>query len=455
LEAEQSVLGGIILDPDSERVRDVMGHLSCQMFYRPEHKLIFKTIKILSEKNQPADLLTLSDNLAEKNQLDSCGGFAYLAELSKNTPSAANIREYARIVRDSALLRETIGKINSIAEMLYSRNGMTVQEKLELSQSLFSQLRDMQLTGQGKGAIGADEVITNWLDEVELRFSGKNDVVKTGLPALDSILSPKGLINGSLFVIGARPKMCKTTFLTQMAIHCAMKEKKPAVIFSLEMQKEQVFERMVGQHSGINTNIFYQGSDNDADFSLAHKAAFELSQSGNIFIDETHAVTIEHIAGEARKIKRDKGMIGAIYVDYLTMMNAPKAERNDLAYGAITKGLKSLAKELDCIVVLVTQLNRGIESRADKRPFPSDSRDTGQIEQECDYWLGLYREYIYNDKANPEDMELTLRLNRHGNTGTAYAKFKNGLIMDCDQQEARDEKERKLQEIYKKRKAEF
>jgi len=179
-----------------------------------------------------------------------------------------------------------------------------------------------------------------------------------------------------------------------------------------------------------------------------------MAESGNLFIDDTPGASLSHIVSESRRIKREKGKVGMVLVDYLTLMTAEKADRNDLAYGMITKGLKNLAKELDCVVVLLTQLNRDLEKRTNKRPLPSDSRDTGQIEQDCDYWLGIYREGAYDENANQSDTELLLRLNRHGNSGVVYCEQRNGSIYDTDQVAA-ENKRRELEEKPRNRKGGF
>lgn len=234
--------------------------------------------------------------------------------------------------------------------------------------------------------------------------------------SLDDVFPPEGLVKGSLFVIGARPKMGKTTLYSQMAINCAVHEKKPALMFSLEMPGDQILEKLVGQKSGVNPNIFYLPATNDADdgyqgdydgdFNRAIETANRLSEIDMLYIDDTPGLSLAQIVSESRRIKREKGCVGMILVDYLTLMTAEKADRNDLAYGMITKGLKNLAKELDCVVVLLTQLNRALESRTNKRPLPSDSRDTGQIEQDCDYWVGIHREGAFDDSVPPGETEL-------------------------------------------------
>lgn len=434
IEAEQSVIGGILIDATTDNAQQVLSSLKADSFYNKANQLIFAEMQEMNTKQQIIDMLTLSESLDGKSLLDKIGGFAYIAEVAKNTPSAANIRAYAGVVRDRAMARYSIAKTNEITELLYANNGMSSVDKIEAAQTLFAQITDHAKTGKKSGLKSLPDVMESWLDEVEQRFSSTRPRgLSTGIKSLDELFYPKGLVKGSLFVIGARPKMGKTTILSDFAINCAMKEKLPTVIFSLEMPQEQIFERMVGQYTRVNTDIFYRGADNDSDFARANAGALELATSGNLFIDDTPAITLGHIVAESRRIKRDKGVIGMIMIDYLTLMKPEKAERNDLAYGLVTKGLKNLAKELDCVVVLLTQLNRGNEQRGNKRPLPSDSRDTGQIEQDCDYWLGIHREGATDEKADQHLTELLLRLNRHGKTGIVYIEQKNGIVYDLDQ----------------------
>lgn len=440
LEAEQSVIGGLLLDDDnSERTQKVLGILKPESFYSRIHQVLFAEMCRMYRDSRPVDGLTLFDALESKGLTEQAGGFAYLAELAKNTPSAANIVAYALSVREAAMERYAIQRLTGALELLYSRNGMTAREKYDAVQALSSQLSDHARTGSRQGARPLMAVMEEWLDELEGRFDPKQRSrgLSTGVASLDALLQPKGLVRGSLLVIGARPKMGKTTLYSQLAINCALNENLPAVLFSLEMPDKQIFERMIGQLSGVNTDIFYRGAGDQAEFANANARAVQMVESDNIFIDDTPGVSFAHIQSESRRIKREKGRVGMVLVDYLTLMTAEKADRNDLAYGLITKGLKNLAKELDCVVVLLTQLNRELEKRANKRPLPSDSRDTGQIEQDCDYWLGIYRVGAYDETANQEETELLLRLNRHGNGGVVYCEQRNGALCDCDQEAAR------------------
>lgn len=457
LEAEQSVLGGIMLDTGSERCQKALAMLKPESFYLRAHQVIFAEMRELVAKQRPVDLITLIESLEAKSLEEMAGGFAYMAELSKNTPSAANIVHYAMVVREKAMERYGIDMTTKATELLYARNGMTTAEKFEAIQSLFTEISDYARTGKKTGLRSFHDAVADWTEEFDERCkpNGRSRGLSSGLPSLDDLLGIKRIVRGSLFVIGARPKMGKTTLYTQMAVNCATVENEPALMFSLEMPEGQMVEKITAQQSRLTPNLFYPDmtkedfgyrGDWDGDIQKATGVMSALIDTNNLMIDDTPGIGLSHIVAEARRIKRERGKVGMVLVDYLTLMTADKAERNDLAYGLITKGLKMLAKELDCVVVLLTQLNRDLEKRTNKRPLPSDSRDTGQIEQDCDYWLAIYREGAYDETANQSDTELLLRLNRHGETGVVYCQQRHGAIYDCDQEAAsqrRREKEAK------------
>lgn len=448
IESEQSVLGGMLLDDDnSERVQRVLSMLKPESFYTRPHQVIYAEMVQMYRAQKPVDLLTLFDVLQSKALADSVGGFAYLAELSKNTPSAANIVAYASRVRETAMERYGIQRMTEATELMYARNGMSAAEKFEAVQAIFTQIADHAKTGSRKGLRTFQQAVSDWSDAFEERVKpdGKSRGLTTGIPSLDDLLGVKRIVRGSLFVIGARPKMGKTTLYTQMGINCATVENEPALMFSLEMPESQMVEKITAQQSRLSPNVFYPDMQKDDygyrgdwnnDIGKATQIMGALIDTGNLLVDDTPGITLSHIVAESRRIKRERGKVGMILVDYLTLMTADKAERNDLAYGLITKGLKMLAKELDCVVVLLTQLNRELEKRPNKRPLPSDSRDTGQIEQDCDYWLAIYREGSYDENVNQSETELLLRLNRHGETGVVHCEQRNGIIYDIDQESA-------------------
>lgn len=455
IEAEQSVLGGMMLDSGSDRCQTAMSMLKPESFYIRPHQVIFAEMRELVANQKPIDLITLIESLESKGLGEQAGGFAYMAEISKNTPSAANIVHYAMLVREKAMERYGIDKLTSATELLFSRNGMTTSQKFDAIQTLFTDIADYAKTGNRRGLREFSEVMGDWVDEVEARWSDSDATrgLSTGIGSLDNLLQPKGLVNGALMVIGARPKMGKTTLYSQLAVNCAEVEQLPALMFSLEMPDKQIVERMIGQVSRVNTDVFYGDRYDDAQVAMAFAAGGRLAQTGNLYVDDTPGITLAHIVAESRRIKRERGSVGMVLVDYLTLMTADKADRNDLAYGIITKGLKNLAKELNCIVVLLTQLNRDLEKRTNKRPMPSDSRDTGQIEQDCDYWIGIYREGAYDENADQAATELLLRLNRHGPTGVVYCDQRNGAIYDCDQAAA--EQKRRANDARPNKKREF
>lgn len=455
IEAEQSVLGGMMLDSGRDRCQTAMSMLKPESFYIRPHQVIFAEMRELAANQKPIDLITLIESLESKGLGEQAGGFAYMAEISKNTPSAANIVHYAMLVREKAMERYGIDKLNSATELLYSRNGMTTSQKFDAIQTLFTDIADYAKTGNRRGLREFSEVMGDWVDEVEARWSDSDATrgLSTGIGSLDDLLQPKGLVKGALMVIGARPKMGKTTLYSQLAVNCAEVEQLPSLMFSLEMPDKQIVERMIGQVSRVNTDVFYGDRYDDAQVAMAFAAGGRLAQTGNLYVDDTPGITLAHIVAESRRIKRERGAVGMVLVDYLTLMTADKADRNDLAYGIITKGLKNLAKELNCIVVLLTQLNRDLEKRTNKRPMPSDSRDTGQIEQDCDYWIGIYREGAYDENADQAATELLLRLNRHGPTGVVYCDQRNGAIYDCDQAAA--EQKRRANDARPNKKREF
>ncbi|EOC1092572.1 AAA family ATPase [Cronobacter sakazakii] len=447
-EAEQAVLGSVMVAPDSDNVQKVLGFLNADMFYSRQHGRIFAALQGLNAKGKALDMLTLSDALEMQGELEQVGGFAYLADISRNTPSAANVMHYANVVKDKSTERMAIEQATKMLEVLYSRSGMTTAQKLEAVQALAMKVDDKAKTGNHRGLMTFRDAFNKWTYQVGERLEGNPSSVglTSGIEALDEMLEPKRIVRGSLFVVGARPKMGKTTVYQKMAIHCALVENLPTLAFSLEMPTEQLVERIISQHSRVKSDVFYQNGYNENQFAQALAMGTQIADSNNLYIDDTPGLSLAHIVSESRRIKRERGEVGMVLVDYLTLMAAEKADTESQAYGIITKGLKVLAKELNCVVVLLTQLNRGSEARANKRPQPSDSRSTGQIEQDCDYWLGIYRESEDDDTVNPAETELLLRLNRHGSTGTVYVEQRNGILYDIDQQEARfrrEERERK------------
>ncbi|WP_210510161.1 DnaB-like helicase C-terminal domain-containing protein [Pantoea ananatis] len=438
IEAEKCVIGSVMHGTGNERVENVLARLKPESFYLPQHRLIYAEMQALNKKQMPVDLLTLATALDNKGVTESVGGFAYLAELSRFVPSAANITAYADEVRDKAMLRYGIEKTTEMMAYFYESNGLSAAERYEAAQRVFTDLADHARTGKRTGYRPFMDWLGDWSKEVDQRFNDPESVrgLTTGIPGLDALMEPKLIVRGSLFVIGARPKMGKTTILQQMAINCALVEKKTTLLFSLEMPGIQMVERTISQLARVNSETFYPEKFDDMQFSKASAKAMELAESGNIFMDDTPGITLSYIQAESRRLKREKGSLSLVLVDYLTLMKPEKSERTSLGFGLITQGLKNLAKELGCAVVLLTQLNRGVEGRSVKRPRPSDSRETGSIEQDCDYWVGIHADEDENGIPDLSLTEYILSLNRHGRTGICYAEQRNGLLYELDQYHA-------------------
>ncbi|MGM0512968.1 MAG: DnaB-like helicase C-terminal domain-containing protein [Pseudomonadota bacterium] len=436
IDVEQAVLGSLMHNTEEDRAATVFGLVKPESFYLASHRAIFAELRTLANASKPTDLISLSDALESKGLLEQVGGFAYLAETGRKA-SVYAMTSYAHAIREKAVLRYALEKLYACVEMVGANNGMDAASKLASVQQLITAVSDHAKTGKRGGLRPAGEIVGEWVDDIRRRFDDPEGAagLTLGIESLDRLMYPKQALRGSLVVIGARPKMGKTATYNKIATHFALNHRLPTLVFSLEMTDRGIIERMVAQEAGVKSEIFYVGANTESEMSLAMAKAMELSES-NLMIDSTPGATLAHVVAECRKVKRQRGSIGLVAIDYLTLMKAEAAERRDIAYGDITTGLKNLAKELDCVVLLLTQLNRKLEERADKRPVPSDSKDTGQIEQDCDVWIGLYRDAIYNKKSDKELMELILRYNREGASGTAHALMVDGYIKDVSDQEA-------------------
>ncbi|EOA6526093.1 replicative DNA helicase [Escherichia coli] len=436
VDAEQAVLGCLMINTDTERAEQVYSMLKPESFYVAVHRVIYREIRGLFRAGKPTDLLSLASVLEAKKLDSEAGGFAYLAEISRSaTPSA--MVHYAGIVREKSILRYTVEKLHSCIGIMTQPTDASATERLGAVQQVIGAVAEYARTGKTGGLRPVSDVVNDWIDDLERRFSSPESAagLTLGIGELDRLMAPKQVLRGSLVVIGARPKMGKSATLNRIVTHFALNHRLPTLVFTLEMTDRSLVERMVAQEARVNSEIFYVGASDDSDMARAMAKASELADS-NLMIDSMPGVTLAHVVAECRKVKRQRGVVGLVAIDYLTLMKAEVAERRDIAFGEITTGLKNLAKELDCVVLLLTQLNRKLEDRADKRPTPSDSRDTGQIEQDCDVWIGLYRDAVYNRNADPQLMELILRLNREGATGTAYALMNNGSVTDVSAEDA-------------------
>jgi len=432
---EQCVIGSLMImtDLSSDAAQKALSMIKPSSFQDARHKTVFNMLSTLSTEGSSADLVMVNARLQQAGQLDAVGGIAYLADLQQVVPSSANIIAYADLVRQNSIRTVINSKMQSALAEFNDLDDTNVYQKLGQLESMISTLGQRASSGRESGLTHVKEIGREWLTELEDRKENpeKHAGLSTGIESIDAVLGVKLLVKGSLLVVGARPKMGKTAFLEKIAKNVGVYQNKTAAIFTLEMPNFQLYERFLSSESKVNSDSFHQVNLTDYQYQMTSSSIGVFNKS-KIYFDDTPSVNIQHVKKECRKLAKSEPM-GLIAVDYLTLMTAGKADRNDLAYGEITKELKNLAKELDCVVLLLTQLNRNLEQRSDKRPIPADSRDTGQIEQDCDYWIGLYREGVYNDEL-PIDKrgytEAIVRLNRHGGVGTGYMNLTNGYFVD-------------------------
>ena len=431
---EQSLLGGImkINSIQADVVAYALNTLNVNSFFTRVHAEIYKTIKLLASNNQLFDQLSVASYLAKNSnieiqEVDRC----YYAHCDSNL-----IRQYTNTIKDASIERYALSKLHDIQDLISNQGNGNIIQRIGLAESVLSGIIESVDNRKTKGLRSGEEIANEWMDSLEDYLSGDSKPFDFGMKGLDEVMQPKQIKRGSLVVVGARPKMGKTFFATKMAMHYLLNRDEGVSIFSLEMLASDLWERMLAEKAKTNSNNFYTISmENTAYWDEVGHSNVQLANT-KIAVDDTPNITIGHIKSEARKAHR-KHKQGLIIVDYLTLMGTDgNAERNDLKYGEITKQLKVLAKELGCVVLLLTQLNRGLESRPDKRPFPSDSRDTGQIEQDADVWIGLYRERVYNTESAISHTEAIVRLNRQGGTGTGFLTLENGYFEDVDTLEA-------------------
>lgn len=423
LEAEQSVLGGLMLD--NEKWDTVAEKVVAKDFYSRPHRLIFESSAAILDGGQPLDLITLSEQLEQNDKLEDVGGFAYLAELAKNTPSAANISAYADIVRERAIIRDMIGVANEIADAGYDPQGRTTDDLLDMAESKVFAIGE-QRTNDKEGPQNVDSILEKTLERIELLYQSPQDGV-TGVSTGFSDLNKKtaGMQPSDLIIVAARPSMGKTTFAMNLCENAAMDQDKPVLIFSLEMPSEQIMMRMLASLSRVDQTKIRTGQLDDEDWARISSTMGLLMQKKNIFIDDSSGLTPTEVRSRARRIARDHGGISLIMVDYLQLMRVPGMQDNrTLEIAEISRSLKALAKELNVPVVALSQLNRSLEQRADKRPVNSDLRESGAIEQDADLIMFIYRDEVYHeDSALKGIAEIIIGKQRNGPIGTVRLTF--------------------------------
>lgn len=420
IEAEQSVLGGLMLDNRAwdliaDRVRE-------NDFYRHDHRLIYRVMAKLAEQSKPLDVLTVSESLRELHELDNAGGEVYLFELANNTPTVANIAAYADIVRERSVLRQLIATANEIASHAFNPQGRNSIELLDTAERLV-----FAISEQGArvgGPTNIKEFLAKTMDRIDTLFQSDDPItgIPTGYQDIDNMTS--GLQPSDLVIVAGRPSMGKTMLAMNVAEHVAIKTKLPVLIFSMEMPGEAIVMRLLSSLCRIDQLRIRTGKLQDEDWPRISSTVSMLSEAP-FFIDDTPALSPAEVRARARRIAKEHGQLGLVVVDYLQLMQVPGFNENRTAeISEVSRSLKSLAKELKVPVIALSQLNRSLEQRADKRPVMSDLRESGAIEQDADLIAFIYRDEVYNENSPDKGTaEIIIAKQRNGPIGKARLTF--------------------------------
>ena len=423
IEAESSVLGGLLLDNGAwDRVGDLLVDGD---FYRYEHKQVFAAIGALINNSRPADVITVYEHLQSLGKAEEIGGLGYLNSLAQYVPSASNIRRYAEIVRERSILRKLVSASDEIATNAFNTQGRAVAQILdEAEQKIFNIGEEGSRMKQGFQAM--PQLVVSLLDRVQEMADNPNDItgVPTGFFDFDRMTS--GMQPGDLIVLAARPSMGKIALAINIAEHVALNEGLPVAVFSMEMGASQLAVRIVGSIGRIDQGHLRTGKLTDDEWPRLTEAIEKL-RNVSLHIDETPGLTPSELRANARRLARQCGKLGLIVVDYLQLMSGSNSDGGDnraTEIGEISRGLKMLAKELQCPVIALSQLNRSVETRTDKRPMMSDLRESGAIEQDADVIMFIYRDDYYNkDSKEPGVAEVIIGKQRNGPTGTVKLAF--------------------------------
>jgi replicative DNA helicase len=425
LEAEQSVLGGLLLDNAAwDRVADMV---KADDFYRHEHRLIFQHIARLIDGNRPADAVTVYESLKNAGKADEVGGLAYLSTLAQNTPSAANIRRYGEIVRDRSVLRRLVSVGDEIATSALNPQGKDTKTVLDEAESKVFQIAEDGARGR-QGFVELEPLLTQVVERIQELFERSNPSDVTGVPTgfVDVDRYTSGLQPGDLVIVAGRPSMGKTAFAINIGEYVAVEQGLPVAVFSMEMGAPQLALRMLSSIGRIDQQRLRTGRLHDEDWPKL-TAAIQKMHDAPMYIDETPALNSLELRARARRLARTCGKLGLIVIDYLQLMSGSSSshgENRATEISEISRSLKALAKELQVPVIALSQLNRTVEQRADKRPVMSDLRESGAIEQDADVIFALYREEFYNPDTTEKGVaELLILKQRNGPTGRLNLRF--------------------------------
>jgi replicative DNA helicase len=432
LESEQSVVGGLLLDNQAwDRIGDV---IRAEDFYRYDHRVIFEHIAKLIDNSKPADVITVYESLQSSGKAEDVGGLAYLNTLATNTPSAANIRRYAEIVRDRAVLRRLITISDDIATTALNPQGKDTKTILDEAESKIFKIAEDGARGAG-GFQDLQPVLSKVVERIDELYhrDSTSDItgISTGFVDLDGKTS--GLQPGDLIIVAGRPSMGKTAFSLNIGEHVAVEEGHAVAVFSMEMGATQLAMRLLGSVGRLDQHRLRTGRLTDEDWPRLTYAV-EKMQNAQLFIDETPALSSMEVRARCRRLARQCGQLGLVIIDYLQLMGSSSpGENRATEISEISRSLKGLAKELNCPVIALSQLNRSLEQRPNKRPVMSDLRESGAIEQDADVILFIYRDEVYNpDSPDKGTAEIIIGKQRNGPIGTVrvtflgqYTKFEN------------------------------
>ncbi len=423
LEAEQSVLGGIMIDPNAlGRVIDI---IIDEDFYKAANRKIFQAVVGLTHKNQPVDLLTVTSYLRDSGELELIGGASYLATIIDQTPSSANITSYAEMIKEKSTLRKLIDICGSAVEAAYAQDFEDVDRFLNETESEVFKIAEKS---KSSGLVPVSSIIKGSLDKIELLYNQKTDMtgVSSGFVDLDKFTN--GFQPSDLIIIAARPSMGKTAFVLNIAQHVALREKKSVAFFSLEMSQEQVMMRMLGSEAHVNLSDLRVGRVADSVWPKLINVANKFSEAP-LYIDDTSGISPYEVRAKCRRLKAQKGL-DLVIVDYLQIMDLKtKVESRERAIAEISRNMKALAKELKVPVLVLSQINRGVEGRTDRRPMLSDLRESGSIEQDADIVMMIYRDEYYDRENNDNkgQAEIIIGKQRNGPVGSAKLAWLSNL----------------------------
>jgi replicative DNA helicase len=414
--AEQAVLASILVEDKS--IDKVLPILTPEDFYHPFNKHIYKHLLELHNNNKPLDIVTLSASLNETGEMDKAGGMEYVSSLVSILPNASNIVYYAEIVKDKSLLRHLIKTSSDISEKAYNYSGNVTELVDEAEKRIFS-LAEYKVK---KDVAFVGDILKTTIENLELLYNNKDEItgVPTGFTDLDKMIN--GMQNSDLIIIAGRPAMGKTAFALNVALNSARISNSSVAVFSLEMSSQQLVQRLLSSEARVDASKLRSGRLNERDWTHLTAVSGDIDQL-KIFIDDTPAINITELRAKCRRLKREHDL-NMVIIDYLQLMSGGKIENREQQISEISRSLKALAKELDIPVIALSQLNRSVEGRNDKRPLPSDLRESGAIEQDADIIIFLYRDEVYHkDTKEPGVAEIIIAKHRHGPTGVVKLTF--------------------------------